>query len=153
MTLAVASILLAGKMSNQKKVCYRKVMSLFKKTKGLTHITKEDLYDYETSVLFSLDMDLNCVSPIVFLERFQRIFDVDEELKDEHSKLISDLARKICRHTLLDVNFLKYRPSAIAAASIVLAMNLNKSDFTVKVAFTKLEKLNKEGWKFQLPQK
>ena len=67
--------------------------------------------------------------------------------------MISDLARKICRQTLLDVNFLKYRPSAIAAASIVLAMNLNKSDFTVKVAVTKLDKFNKEGWKFQLPQK
>ena len=70
MTLAVVSILLAGKMSNQKKVCYRKVMSLFKKTKGLQHITKQDLFDCETKVLFSLDWDLDCVTPIVFLERY-----------------------------------------------------------------------------------
>ena len=100
MTLALVSILLAGKLTTQKKVCYKKMMALIKKAKGLQHITRKDLLDYETKVLFELDWDLQCVSPILFLERYQRIFDVDRESTDDNAKLVGDLARKICRHTL-----------------------------------------------------
>ena len=101
-------------------------------------------------ILFALDWNLICVSPVSFIERFQRIFDIDRENSDPYSKLIGQLARKICRHTLLDAKFLKYKPSHIAAASLVLAMNLNKSDFTVKIAVTKLEKIHAAGWKFSI---
>ena len=65
----------------------------------------------ESKILNALDWDLNVISPISFLERYQRIFDVDRESTDEHAKLISDLARKICRHTVMDASLLKYKPS------------------------------------------
>ena len=40
MILAIASILLAGKLNEQKKVCYPKMIALLKKAKGLQHITR-----------------------------------------------------------------------------------------------------------------
>ena len=82
MTLAVTSILLASKLTSQKSVCYAKMLSLFKKTKGLSHITKDDLVKCESKILFALDWDLNSVSPITLLERYQRIFGVDREEED-----------------------------------------------------------------------
>ena len=79
MTLAVASILLAAKLGSQKSVCYNKMLSLFKKTKGLQNITRDDLVKCEAKILFALDWNLNSVSPITLLERYQRIFGVDKE--------------------------------------------------------------------------
>ena len=70
MTLAVASILLAGKLQSQKSVCYPKMLSLFKKTKGLAHITRADLIKCESKILIGLDWELSSVSPITLLERY-----------------------------------------------------------------------------------
>ena len=58
------------------------MISLFKKTKGLSHITKDDLVKCEQNILFALDWDLISVSPITLLERYQRIFGVDREEED-----------------------------------------------------------------------
>ena len=82
MTLAVASILLAAKLSAQKAVSYPKMLALFKKTKGLSHITRADLVKCEGKILVALDWDLTSVSPITLLERYQRLFDVDRESED-----------------------------------------------------------------------
>ena len=151
MTLALVSIILAGKLSQQKQVCYPKMMALINKAKGLQHITRQNLIEFEVKVLNILEWDLNCVSPISFLERYQRIFDLDKENDNQYSKLIGVLSRRILRHIVLNASFLKYRPSQIAAASIMLAINMSQSDFAVKIPVTKLAKLKKEGWVFAIP--
>ena len=70
MTLAVASILLAAKLQSQKSVCYPKMLSLFKKTKGLSHITRTYLIKCESQILIGLDWELSSVSPITLLDRY-----------------------------------------------------------------------------------
>ena len=70
MTLAISSIILAGKLSKQKKVCYPKIMALLTRAKGLQHIRRKNLVECEANILSLLDWDLNCTSPISFLERY-----------------------------------------------------------------------------------
>ena len=55
------------------------MMGLLNKAKGLQHITRKNLLDFENKILVELDWNLNYVTPISFLERYQRIFEVDQE--------------------------------------------------------------------------
>lgn len=39
---------------------------------------KSELIELEESVIRMLDFDLHCIGPIQFLERFQRIYNLDQ---------------------------------------------------------------------------
>ena len=51
-------------------------------------IGKDELIDLEEKVIRTLDYSLHYTCPIVFLERYQRIFGVDEESIDQESQLV-----------------------------------------------------------------
>lgn len=73
--------------------------------------TKEELVDLETSVIKLLDWDLFIPGPLFFLERYQRIFGVDQENTDSDSARVGNLARKMMRCMLLSSNYLRFKPS------------------------------------------
>ena len=41
------------------------------------NISKEELIDFEVSIVRALDWDLHYVTPLLFLERYQRLFGLD----------------------------------------------------------------------------
>lgn len=81
-------------------------------------ITKQDVIDLESKMLKSLSFDFNNVSPAVFLERFLRVAGIHED-----ESLLS-LGYDILKLTYSKAAFLEYKPSNMAAAALVLALNL-----------------------------
>lgn len=68
------------------------------------------------------------MTPIFFLERFQRIFGVDQEAIDLNDQRVANLARKMLRCMLLSSIYLRFKPSQVAAVALVLSININSSE-------------------------
>ena len=83
------------------------------------------MVNLEEKILKALEFDLVWTSPLQFLERFQRLFSLDQVLHDKHSYLIDSSAIYLCRFMLRDVKFLSFKPSQIAVAAFMLALNAN----------------------------
>ena len=62
------------------------------KEKGLKILEKKKLVELEEQIIKTLDFDLRNVSSIHFLERFLRLFGLDQEDKDNDFELITILA-------------------------------------------------------------
>lgn len=48
-------------------------------------VSKQDIFDLEESIIRNLDFDLHFTSPIPFLERFQRIYNLDYVRRDREA--------------------------------------------------------------------
>ena len=86
------------------------------------------------------------------MERFLRILDYDK------NKTIIDMAFQISKFQLNDARFLRYKPSQIAACSVILAINIyekDKDQYSQKGFFNNcqvkdgLQELNLEIWNNQ----
>jgi hypothetical protein len=69
-----------------------------------------------------MGFDFNFPGPIQSMERFLRILSYDT------NKTIWDMAFQICKFQLNDARFLNYKPSVIAACSVILAINIYEKD-------------------------
>ena len=92
---------------------------------GLNNISKRNIKNYETKVVLELEFSMHFISPIDFLERFLRIFGMDQVT--EHNIQVKNFAHHMCMFTQCNDQFLNYKPSQIAAASLLLAINLSSS--------------------------
>ena len=90
--------------------------------------TKDELVHLECQVITLLDWDLLIMTPIFFLERFQRIFGVEQEKTDISDARVGNLARKLLRCMLLSSTYLRFKPSQVAAAALILSININGSE-------------------------
>ena len=90
--------------------------------------TKDELVQLERQVITLLDWDLLIMTPIFFLERFQRIFGVEQEKTDSSDARVGNLARKLLRCMLLSSTYLRFKPSQVAAAALILSININGSE-------------------------
>lgn len=94
----------------------------------------------EERVLRSLDFSCHYISPVPFLERYLRIFGIDLEKKsDKHTTQLQKLSHQYCRFMLRDSSFLIYRPSQIAAASLLFAINISQSKVAPLIGINKIE--------------
>ena len=64
------------------------------------------------------------------MERYLRILNFD------FNKIVYDMCYQICKFQMNDSKFLQYRPSQLAACSIIISINIYRRDY---------EKLNKKG--------
>ena len=87
-------------------------------------IVRKSFQKLERDILIVLDFSLLYVSPIAFLERYQRVFDIDQVSDDEEAAGIQREAHKLCLLMLEHTQFLDFRPCQIAAASLMLAMKM-----------------------------
>lgn len=87
-------------------------------------IAKQDLIDLEERIIKILDYELHYTCPIVFMERYQRIFGLDQEYLNKESKMIGDLARRLLRNMVGHSSFLKFKTSQMAAAALLLSVNI-----------------------------
>ena len=88
-----------------------------------TKIEKQAIKDLEEAVLRSLDFSLQCASPVPFLDRYLRIFSLDVG-RDDTSQYLRKLARNYCKYMQRDSRFLDFRPSQIASAALLFAINI-----------------------------
>ena len=79
----------------------------------------------EERIIKTLDYDMHYTCPIMFLERYQRIFGLDQEIFDEDSFKIGDLARRFIRIMVAHSAFLRFKVSQIGAAALMLAINVH----------------------------
>lgn len=88
----------------------------------------------EEQVLRSLGFAVHHVSAIQFLERYFRIYGIDQARKTDKSSIqLQKLARQYCRYMQRDSFFLNYRPSQIAASSMLFAINVSQSAVAAKI--------------------
>jgi cyclin A len=83
--------------------------------------TKTNVLNMEFQILKALDFDFTQPSIYRFLERFRKISPVNN---DDQTFYFAQYIAEIC---LLDTYLLKYRPSEIAAASLILAAGVTKN--------------------------
>ncbi len=88
------------------------------------HTTEKDMIALEHSILHKLDFDLIQPSPLFFLERYLRIFGLDQERDDKIAALVANIARRMIRCLLLSSSFLKFKASSIAASAILLSVGI-----------------------------
>ena len=88
-------------------------------------MTIQDLVTLEEKIIKALEFDLTWPTPLHFLERYQRLFNLDDIQKDKHAFLIESSALYLIRFMQKEAKFLQFKPSQIAAAAFMLALNAN----------------------------
>ena len=125
--LATISILLAAKMYQHMNPCFdmmiERLPNLLRK-----QVTREQLITLEEQIIRALDFNLQNDGPLPFLERYQRVLNIDNERENQYFYKIGYSARKLLRHMMHKSTFLSYRPSQIASTAILVAIDLNKND-------------------------
>lgn len=91
-------------------------------------VNREQLIRLEEKIIRMMDFDLQFHTPLSFLERYQRILQLDQEKTSTLNLKIGYSARKLLRHMMHKSQFLTYRPSQIAATAILVAIDLNKQE-------------------------
>ena len=109
-------------------------------------IFKQDLLDLEEDIIRELDFELHFPYPILFLERYQRIFGLENVKKSKDAKLVNKLARDYCKLFLKESSFLKYKPSTVAAAAFMCAYNICQSSVAPELKMSKLSGLQKHAF-------
>lgn len=104
-------------------------------------VTKDSLIALEYDILVKLGFDFNFPGPVQPMERFIRL------LGYGLNKSVFDMAFQIAKYQLNEALFLNYRPSQIAAASVILSINIyeeeNPQFFKMK---NKAKLLNTDIW-------
>jgi hypothetical protein len=65
-----------------------------------------------------MGFDFNFPGPVQSMDRFLRILNYDK------NKTIREMSYQICKFQLNEAKFLNYRPSCIAACSVILSINI-----------------------------
>ena len=89
-----------------------------------------------------LDFELCYTGPIHFLERFQRIYNLDQIKKDREALALDQVAKGFCKSMLRSRAYLSLKPSQIAAAALILAINVSTSELAGKIGLRKMYDLN-----------
>jgi hypothetical protein len=105
--LATISILMAAKLEQPVSPSFNRMINLLPESQR-KRMDKEDLVDLEEKIILALDFDFNYASPITFLERYQRLFSVDQEAEDKNMQQIGHTARQFCKYMQRNSNFLEY---------------------------------------------
>ena len=76
------------------------------------------------------------------MERYLRI------LNYHKNEIVVDIAYQLCKFSLNEASFLNYRPSQIAAAAVILSINIYEKDMRNqkrRAEFFKDSQINQEG--------
>jgi len=108
--LAFVATLMAAKLEEPVQPSFKRMVRLVLKEWNFS-TTREELVDLETSIIRLLDMDLITPGPLFFMDRYQRVFGLDQERSDATAGRVANVARKMIRCMLLSSSFLKFKPS------------------------------------------
>ena len=122
--LTVICLLMAAKLNEPLVPAFENMVNMINGWQR-DHMTNKDLVILEERIIKALEFELNWTTPLHFLERFQRLFGLDQILIDKHSYLVDASAIYLCRFMMRDVKFLRFKPSHVAVAAFMLALNAN----------------------------
>ena len=110
--------------------------------------------DLEEDIIRKLDYDLLVPFPTLFLERYQRIFGLDKYQKSKTAAYVNKLARHFCNDFLKLEKYLSYKPSQVAAVSLLMAMNIYQSKVSEQLKLTRIEGVRKKFFykNFTMPE-
>lgn len=108
--LTVISLLMAAKLNEPLVPAFENMVNMINGWQR-DHVTNKDLVCLEEKIIKALEFDLNWISPLYFLERYQRLFGLDLIFQDKHSYLVDASAIYLCRFMMRDVKFLNFKPS------------------------------------------
>lgn len=120
--LGTTALFIAAKIEQSQSPCSINLINLIKK-KHQIKMEKKAIFDLESSILRELAFDIRFIPSLAFLERLERLFEVDKD--DQFSKLIGDVARQLSRLMMISSNFLQFKPSQIAAAALLVSLKIN----------------------------
>ena len=112
-------------------------------------VTKEELIELEESIIRTLDFDLQYAGPLQFLERYQRVYNLDQVKRDKEAYALDYLARSFCRSLLRCKGWLTLKPSQIGASALILAINVSTSPLAQHVGLKKQLELNLKSLFFE----
>lgn len=108
--LAIISTLMAAKLEQPVQPSFNRMIKLVAAEWSFT-VTKQELIDLEENIVKTLDFDLQQAGPIAFLERFQRVYNLDQVKRDKEAYALDYLARSFCRSLLRCKGWLTLKPS------------------------------------------
>ena len=94
-TLSVTAILLAAKLEQPMQPSFRRLIAYLEKEHATT-VERQEVVDLEENILRSFNFSMQYVSPIPFLERFLRIFGLDQKENVSANKIVT-LAKFYCQ--------------------------------------------------------
>ena len=109
--LAIICSLLAAKIDQPVSPSFKRMIKLVKREWDFTVEGCKELVNLEEQIIRVLDFSMHNISPIIFLERYLRIFGVDCVWEDEDAMQISKVARQFIRLFVKDASSLNYKPS------------------------------------------
>jgi len=83
--LAVAALFVAAKIEQPFRPSLDRLVATVNSMAGYGHLTmqtREKVGAYEHMILIELEFSLHFISPLIFLDRFERIFGVDENKEE-----------------------------------------------------------------------
>ena len=125
-SLAVVCILMAAKMEQPISPSFNRMILLLYENHKIK-LKKADILNLEEKILLTLEFSCHHVSAVPFLERFLRIFGFDQGEKGSDAHQISGLAYKYCIFMQRTSRYLEFRPSQLASAALLLAINISVS--------------------------
>ena len=120
-SLATICVLMSAKLEQPISPSFTRMIGLLSDEEK-KYVSKQSLIDLEAQILIKMGFDFNFPGPIQIMERYLRILDYDT------NKTIMDMAFQISKFQLNDARFLNYKPSAIAACSVILGVNIYEKD-------------------------
>jgi hypothetical protein len=112
--------------------------------------TKNQLIDLEANMLIVFGFDFNFPGPVQPLERFLKVLGYDD------NNIVKDMALEICKFSLNDPIFLNYRPSMVAACSLLISINIFENNSGKNLKFIEncrqnsgLRQMNLQIWNTQ----
>ena len=90
--LATTAILMAAKIEQPISPSFNRMINLLPESQK-ARVSKSALINLEEQIVWALDFEFVYASPITFLERYQRLFAIDQESNDENIKQIGHTAR------------------------------------------------------------
>ena len=136
--LGITCILMAAKLEEPVSPSFDYLIKILKE-RHQTDIAKQDLLELEEKILIALEFACHHVSPIPFIERYFRVFGIDNFQKDKKAHQLRTYSRQYCRFMQREPCFLNYCPSQIAAAALLLAINISSSNIARSVGLKNLD--------------
>jgi len=120
------AILLAAKLEEAIQPSFKRMIALAE-SQWEFKLIHEELISLELDITKTLDFDLLFASALFFLERFQRLFSLDQTKDDSKEARVNSLSRDLLHLVLLNPIFISFPQSHIAASVLLLSINIINS--------------------------
>ena len=119
--MTAAAILLGAKLEEHRQPTVKTMIRIFKEKMELS-FEKDKILKIERDILKGLEFESFDVYPMLFVERYFRIFGFDKNSKTFGQIFLA--AKIYCKVFQREAESLEFCPSRLAAACVLLAMNV-----------------------------